>query len=172
VPAIDGVERIEPAVTGSEPDVLLSMVEYYRGTTLMKCQGLSDEVLARRAVPASTLSPLGILRHLTLVERYWFEQVFLGRDLEPLYLREDAEDADFNDLASSPVRDVVARYLQQCDTSRTVAREHGLDEVAARQRKGAEVNLRYIAVHMVDEYGRHCGHLDLLRESIDGATGE
>lgn len=157
---------------GTEQEVLWSMVDYYRATALHKCAGLSDGQLRAASAPPSRLTPLGILRHLTCAERYWFGRVFEGELDAPLpYLREDLPDADLFDLDSVPVETVVANYLAACDASRAIARRHSLDEMAKVSRRGVTVNLRYVATHMVDEYARHCGHLDLLREAIDGAVG-
>ncbi len=147
------------------------MVDYCRSVALLKCQNLSDVQLKRRASPPSELSLLGLLRHLTKVEHYWFQRCFLGRDEGPLYSTTLHPSADFDDLDSVDTRDVVELYLATCEASRQVARDHSLDEIAARQRDGADVSLRYIGVHMIDEYARHLGHADLLREAIDGSTG-
>ncbi len=171
MPAVEHVEPAFPRLTGTEGEVTWSMVDYCRSVVLLKCQNLSDEQLKRRATPPSALSLLGLLRHLTKVEHYWFQRCFLGREEAPLYSTAQHPNADFDDLDSVDPRDVVALFVATCAASRAAAREHGLDEIAAQQRSGDDVSLRYIAVHMVDEYARHLGHADLLREAIDGATG-
>jgi uncharacterized damage-inducible protein DinB len=171
MPAVEHVEPAFPRMTGTEAQVTWSMVEYCRSVLLLKCQNLSDQELKARAVAPSELSLLGLLRHMTKVERYWFQRCFLGRDEEPVYSSTEHPNADFEDLDSVDVDEVVARYLEACDASRAVARTHDLDEMAALQRRGEDVNLRYIGVHMIDEYARHLGHADLIRETLDGSVG-
>jgi uncharacterized damage-inducible protein DinB len=171
MPAVEHVEPSFPRMTGTEAQVTWSMVDYCRSVLLLKCQNLNDDQLKSRATPPSELSLLGLVRHLTKVERYWFQRCFLGSDEGPVYSTTEHPNADFDDLDALDVEEVVERYLAACDASRLVATTHALDEIAALQRGGEDVSLRYIGVHMVDEYARHLGHADLLREAIDGATG-
>ncbi len=172
MPVVTAVDRPLPLHVGTESEVVWRMADFYRATILVKCEGLEAADLARRAVPPSTLSLLGLVRHSTQVEHYWFERVFLGRDVGALYSTREDPDAEFNDLTSEPPETSVARFLAQCEVSREVARAHDLDELSTLERIDGRVSLRYIAVHMVDEYARHCGHADLLREVIDGAVGD
>lgn len=171
MPVIDVVDRPEPLRNGSEAEMLWSMVDYYRATALVKCHGLDEPQLKLVTAPPSRLTLLGILRHLTEVELYWFRQVFLGEDVDAPYARDAEHDAALFDLDSAPATEVVAAYLEACERSRSIAAVHQLDELAVRPRKGVTVNLRYLAIHMIDEYARHCGHMDLLREAIDGQVG-
>jgi hypothetical protein len=169
--AVEHVEPSFPRLAGTESQVVWSMVDYLRSVVLLKCQNLSDDQLKERAVAPSDLTLLGLVRHLTKVEHYWFQRCFLGREEAPIYSTAEHPNADFDDLDSIDVVEVVDRYLRTCDASREVARHHGLDELATTQRNGTDVSLRYIAVHMVDEYARHLGHADLIREAIDGSVG-
>lgn len=137
---------------------------------MAKCQGLNEEHLKRRSVPPSTLTLLGLVRHMTENERYWFEECLLSRDLSPMYATDDSHDGEFDDLDSTPAEEVVQRFLAVCDSSRRIVAMHALDEVAPRSVFGP-VSLRFIGMHLVDEYARHCGHADLLRQAIDGAVG-
>ena len=171
MPAVEHVEPSFPRLNGTEEQVTWSMVEYCRSVLLLKCQNLSDGQLKRRATPPSELSLLGLLRHMTKVERYWFQRCFLGSEEGPTYSTTEHPNADFDDLDSIDTDEVVARYVAACDLSRQVARTHRLDEIAVLQRGGEDVSLRYIGVHMIDEYARHLGHADLLREAIDGSVG-
>jgi len=171
MPAVEHVEPSFPRLNGTEEQVTWSMVEYCRSVLLLKCQNLSDGQLKRRATPPSELSLLGLLRHMTKVERYWFQRCFLGSEEGPAYSTTEHPNADFDDLDSIDTDEVVARYVAACDLSRQVARTHRLDEIAVLQRAGEDVSLRYIGVHMIDEYARHLGHADLLREAIDGSVG-
>lgn len=148
------------------------MVDFHRATLLMKCEGLEDEDLVRRAVPPSSLSLLGLVRHSTEVEQYWFERVFLGLEVHPPYSSDERRDGDFDELDSEPASDAIAHFLAQCEGSREIARTHQLEDLSVLEREDGRVSLRYIGVHLVDEYARHCGHADLLREVIDGVVGD
>jgi uncharacterized damage-inducible protein DinB len=166
--SVEHVKRPEVHFNGTEEEVLWSMLEHYRATALDKCADLNDEQLRRQSVPPSSLSMIGIVRHLTDVERYWFQECFLGLDVDSRYSTDEDRDADFHATDSAPTDEVVAAFLSECEASRAVTRSHRLDESAQKLRRGIDVTLRFIGVHLVEEYARHCGHLDLLREAIDG----
>ncbi len=168
---IEEPRRVAPPVSGKERHQLDSWLDFYRSTLLKKCAGLSVEQLSRRPVPTSDLTLLGLLRHMTFVEQVWFEITFAGLTVIEYYKRDDDRDADFHDLASASLEEVVERFYTACGRSREIAAAHDLDELALAPRRGREVDLRWIYVHMIEEYARHCGHADLLRELIDGATG-
>jgi len=170
MPLIVGVERSERLFQGDEPEVLWSMLDRLRSTFLLKCEGLDEEELGRRSVTPSELSLFDLLRHLTGAERYWFQQCLLGSVLEPLYMT--TPDGEIDPLDPTTAEDVVKRFLTACDESRRIAAVHSLEEVVPSEVYGRPVSFRFIAVHMIEEYARHCGHADLLRESIDGAVGE
>ncbi len=167
---IDNVKRARFRFTGDEPEVVWAMLEFYRQTLLFKCEGLDQAQLRLRPIVPSNLSLLGLLRHLTVVERYWFQECLDGQALDPLYTQDDP-DGDFNDLDSAPAQEVWRRYQAQCDISRGITAVHSFDEVVACDLFGTPVSLRFIGTHLVDEYARHCGHADLLREVIDGTVG-
>jgi uncharacterized damage-inducible protein DinB len=169
---INKVKRPEFSLTGDEAEILWSMLDYYRSTLLWKCEGLSEDQLRRRSVPPSELSLLDLLRHLAGAERHWFQRVLLGRNLEPLYSTTANGEIDPRD--PTPAEEVVQRFLTACKESRSISSVHSLDEVvpSARTGYGRPASLRFIAVHMIEEYARHCGHADLLRETIDGAVGD
>ncbi len=146
-------------------------LDYQRATLMWKCEGLDGEELARRGVPPSTLSLLGLVRHMTLVEWSWFEHIFAGTDAPRPISTEDDDDADFNDLRPDQADADLERFHLQCDVSRRiVAAADSLDQQASAAHD--EIVLRWIMIHMVEEYARHNGHADLLRELIDGAVGE
>jgi uncharacterized damage-inducible protein DinB len=160
--------------THGERDTVLTYLRNYRLTFEMKCRDLDAEQLARRAVPPSTLSLLGLLRHLAKVEHSWNRRVLQEQpDLPRLYWSEDEHDLDFDGAVADPA--VVA------DAWESWRREAGAadDWLTREQDWGREVSVhgeptevRDIAVHLVEEYARHCGHADLLRECIDGRTGQ
>jgi hypothetical protein len=167
--AIDDVERSEPESVGSEADILWTMLDYYRSTLLKKCEGLDEEQLKRRTVEPSDLNLFDLLRHLTGAERAWFQWELLGRTVEPLYLL--TEDGEYDPRDITPADEVVRHFLAACEESRQISTDLSLDKVVHSNICGRDVNLRYIAVHMIEEYARHCGHADFLREWIDGVVG-
>src|ERR1019366_8175867 len=109
MPAVEHIEPSFPRMSGTEEQVTWSMVEYCRSVLLLKCQNLSDEQLKLRATPPSELSLLGLLRHMTKVERYWFQRCFLGSEEGPVYSTTEHPNADFDDLAATDTPEVVSR---------------------------------------------------------------
>jgi len=148
----------------------------YRLTVEMKCDGLDAGQLAARSVPPSTLSLLGLIRHLAQVENHWFQRVLQGRtDAPRLYQREDDPDWDFTGAVADPgvVQDAFAAWKAE------IARADDWLDALAEDRLGGEVPhgdgtvaIRDVLVHLIEEYARHAGHADLLRECIDGRTGQ
>ena len=158
---------------GDDGAMLPAWLDYQRATLLWKCELLDGDALARRSVPPSPLSLLGIVRHMTLVEWNWFERWFAGADTPPPIPMEPDPDADWNELDPARAMEDVERFQRQCDISRAVvAVTQSMDQLVARPRRGESMSLRWIMVHMIEEYARHNGHADFLRELIDGATGE
>jgi hypothetical protein len=171
VETFNAPERANVPVSGDERTQLDAWLEFQRATLLRKCDGLNAAQLKERPVATSRLSLLGIVRHMTFVEQVWFETTFAGHDTSDYYKTEGDRDADFNDLDSAAVEEVIDLYLKSLHDSRRLAAGHGLDELATKPRRGREVDLRWIYVHMIEEYARHNGHADLIRELVDGATG-
>jgi uncharacterized damage-inducible protein DinB len=156
-----------------ERETLLEYLRHYRLTFEMKCADLDAEQLARRSVPPSTMSLLGLVRHLAKVEHTWFQRVMQGRDVPRLYWTADHRDLDFDGAVADP--DVVAdawgswrREIAAAEEFMTAAESL---EVEGTHSDGP-VALRDVLVHMIEEYARHVGHADLLRECIDGRTGQ
>jgi len=165
-------DRARPARSAGEREMLTGWLEYHRGILLWKCEDLTAEQLRQRAVPPSALSLLGLVRHMTDVERGWFRQVFLGEDLPDLYAEQDA---DFNDVDEADPAEAFAAFDRECAVSRQVVAEApSLDVLSVRvaERTGESWSLRWIVTHMIEEYARHNGHADLLRERVDGKTGD
>jgi hypothetical protein len=169
--SIDAPDRSPTARTGSELEQLESVLDFYRATLLTKCSGLDVERLSARPIPSSDLTLRGLLRHSALVEQWWFEATFVGLPVVEYYTTESDRDADFHDLASATLEEVRTNYDAACQRSRDLSAGHSLDEVAKRLHSDDAVDLRWIHVHMIEEYARHCGHADLLRELLDGVTG-
>ena len=151
--------------------MLTVWLEYQRSTLLWKCDSLQGPELVRQGIPPSSLSLLGLVRHMTYVEWNWFERVFVGSQAPPPISLEGDPDADFNDLHPSAALADIDRFRRQCDVSRSIVEKaEDLDCVAASPDR--PVSLRWIMIHMIEEYARHNGHADLLREQIDGSVGE
>ena len=167
-------DRARPAQDAGEREMLTGWLEHHRGILIWKCADLTAGQLRRRAVPPSTLSLLGLVRHMAEVERGWFRQVFLGEDVADLYDRSVDADADFNDVDQADPAEAFHAFEEECAAARqAVAQAPGLDVLSkqASERTGQPWSLRWIVTHMIEEYARHNGHADLLRESIDGRTG-
>jgi uncharacterized damage-inducible protein DinB len=168
-------ERPQTPTTGNEFDTLTGFLDHYRATLGIKCAGLTPEQLAERSVPPSSLSLLGLVRHMAEVERGWFRG-FAEEETEPRYYSDADPDGDFDNVepTQAQVDDAFAYWRAEIDHARgIVAAASDLDQSFTRIRRGREqtISLRWIVVHMIEEYARHCGHADFLRERIDGATG-
>jgi len=167
-------ERTLPGLQAGEREMLTGWLDYHRAVLLWKCEGLSDEQLRQRSAPPSSLSLLGLVRHMADVERGWFRQVLLGEDVPSRYETPDDPDGDFNGVGAADVAEAFRAYRAECDASRqAAATAPDLDTLSKRrsERTGQEFSLRWILTHMIEEYARHNGHADLLRERVDGATG-
>lgn len=158
-------------VAGPERAQLESWLDFHRATLLMKCAELGVEQLTRRAVPPSNLTLLGLLQHMALVEIWWFDTILLDSDTHLPFTSDDDRDAEFNALDTMSPEEVAAVFVANCQHSRELAAPLNLETVVARVRPGESVDLRWIYLHMIEEYARHNGHADLLREVIDGSTG-
>jgi uncharacterized damage-inducible protein DinB len=162
-------------VAAGEQEMLNAWLEFHRATLLMKCEGLTDDQLRERSVPPSSLSLLGLVRHMTDVERGWFRQVLLGEDVPFMYGTPDDRGADFNDVDSADVAEAFRSFDRECALARQAAAAAPDLDARGKGRRGftsEPISLRWILVHMIEEYARHNGHADLLRERIDGATGD
>ena len=164
-------DRFEEHIRGNEREQLDAWLDFYRSTLLVKCDGLNAEHLKERPLPTSRLSLLGLVQHMTFVELYWFSVLFKGEEIESYLDASDDPDAYFNDLESHSPEEIFDRFATATATSRVIGRSSDLDAVAKNLRHGHEVDLRWIYLHMIEEYARHCGHADILREILDGTTG-
>jgi uncharacterized damage-inducible protein DinB len=155
-----------------ERAMLEAWLEFHRDTLLGKCDDLGPEDLARRSVPPSALSLLGLVRHMAEVERHWFTRVLLGERIAPRYTTKASRDEDFVGAAPANAEASLAALRDEQETARRAAAGIGDLDMLARSTRYGEVGLRWILVHMVEEYARHNGHADLLREVIDGRVGD
>ena len=155
-----------------EDAVLRDYLGHFRRTFEQKCEGLDAEQLARRAVPPSTLSLLGLVRHLAAVEFSWWRRVMESRlDLAKMWGKDEHRDADFDGAVADDA--VVAEAWAAWEAEVAYAEEfqatHAMDHLG--QHDDGPIEMREVVVHLIEEYARHCGHADLLRECIDGRTG-
>lgn len=164
------VERVDEPFAGDERATLEGYLDYGRSSLLLKCAGLTGQQLALRACPPSTLSLLGLVRHVTEVERNWFRRRFASQVVENVYARPDRSEAAFDDMDPAYAeRDWTALVDEQAEARRAVA-GLPLDHEFHSDRYGT-MTLRWAYVHMITEYAQHNGHADLLRERLDGVTG-
>jgi hypothetical protein len=162
-------ERIDPPkLATDERGSLEGWLDYHRSTLLQKCAGLTADQLAIRSCPPSIMSLLGLVRHMTDVEA-WFHD-YDGRPTQPIFNADPDRDGDFEDVDPARAEDDLAAYLASVERSRAAVADKGLEAINPDTEAG-EYSLRWIYQHMIEEYARHNGHADLLRERIDGATG-
>jgi uncharacterized damage-inducible protein DinB len=174
------IERVDPPLAVPEADTLLTFLDYHRDTLRMKIDGLSQEQLAQ-TLPPSTMTLGGLVKHLALVEDNWFSVVLLGNEDDEPWLGVDWEadrDWEWHTAKDDSPEELRALFDRTVDASNRIVRqvlaEDGLDRLSVKEdrREKQPFSLRWIIVHMIEEYARHNGHADLIRESIDGVTGE
>jgi uncharacterized damage-inducible protein DinB len=171
---IEDARRTEPPYTGlDEREMLDRWLDFHRATLLLKTEGVTDEERKERPVATSKLSLHGLVRHMAEVERSWFTRVLQHEPDAPfLFFDPDAEeeDSDLVPLDKADWNADLAVWQAECEASRVAAAGHSLDDNGLT-RRGNEVSLRWIYVHMIEEYARHNGHADLIRELVDGTVG-
>jgi hypothetical protein len=168
--ARDDSERVSAA---GERVILETFLDLYREVIRNKVSGLSDEGAVRRLVPSAT-TPGGIVKHLRWVELNWFQRVLAGRpesDFPPPPWSDEDPDGDFRLEPGETLAQVLADYDAECERSRATAARYSLDDTGTHRRMGA-TSLRWIYIHMIEETARHAGHADILREQLDGSTGD
>jgi hypothetical protein len=164
------VERVRPPEAAGEQETLTGMLDFLRDSVVNKVAGLSSGQAFAHAVPASALTPAGLVKHLTGVERFWFAIDFAAQDVEWPWTDDDPH-GNFVLTDSDTLPSLVAAYQAECVRSRVITTAAAsLDDLASGE--GMTFNLRYALTHLIEETSRHLGHLDLLRESTDGSTGE
>ncbi|MEU8515004.1 DinB family protein [Kitasatospora sp. NPDC048722] len=163
-------KRVHPSKVAGDRASLTAFLDYQRATLAMKCRGLTGEQLKRQAVPTSSLSLLGLVRHAAEVERSWFRMVLNGEDCKALWPGTNGELAEFQ-VTDADVDEAFAFWREACEASRAAADSvESLDDTV--DFRGEVISVRYVLTHMIEEYARHNGHADLLREAIDGEVGE
>jgi uncharacterized damage-inducible protein DinB len=154
---------------GDERSTLLAFLEWQRSTLARKCAGLEPDQLRIRSVEPSTMSLLGLVRHMADVERGWFRRTLAGEDIEYRYSTPEDPDGEFDNADTADVDEAFAAWHEECAGADDIISRRALD-ATGHNRSGTEVSMRWILNHMIEEYSRHNGHADLLRERIDGAT--
>jgi uncharacterized damage-inducible protein DinB len=163
--------RIGPDATAGEREMLRAFLDFHRATLAMKCKGLSDQDLRRRASPPSTLSLLGLVRHMAEVERAWFRRVMNAEDIALVWSdRGDFQEA--YDATDCTREQAFEAWEAEVEHARRIERAaESLDVTAYSARWEEQVSMRMVMLHMIHEYARHNGHADFLREGIDGTVG-
>ncbi|MEV7993994.1 DinB family protein [Streptomyces sp. NPDC086077] len=162
--------RPVPAMTGDERAMLEGWLDYHRATLELKCRGLDDAQLRLAAAPPSSLTLLGLVQHLAEVERNWFQRVLAGLDVPPVY-------EDETGYALRPQRgldEALTVWHREIARGREISAGRPLDDTGRLvdgPLDGMDVSLRWVLIHLIEEYARHNGHADILRERIDGVTG-
>ncbi|MFE0131967.1 DinB family protein [Streptomyces sp. NPDC059037] len=163
--------RADPPSLGTERETLRGFLDYQRATLAMKCEGLGDEELRQQSMPPSTLSLLGLVRHMAEVERAWFRRPFEDNDAPMVWSQKIDFQAAY-DASASTRAEAFAAWEAEVENSRRIERQaDSLDLAGYQPRWGEEVSLRMVMVHVLVEYGRHNGHADFLREGVDGTVG-
>ncbi|MFF6774577.1 DinB family protein [Streptomyces sp. NPDC012637] len=168
-------ERTDTPPSWDERTQLTTFLDYARATAVAKCEGVSAEDARKAPLPHSPLMTLcGLISHLRWCEHWWLDVVFLGGELQgPLAeATDDDPDPEMRTAVDIPLPRLIAEYEEQSARFRRLVADHGLDAKAKRPvRDGLEVDLRWILLHLIEETARHNGHLDIIRELLDGRTG-
>ncbi|WP_128377001.1 DinB family protein [Streptomyces cavernae] len=165
-------ERGIPSPTGDERPLLEGWLDFHRQTLAAKCAGLDDPRLRTAAVEPSELSLLGLVRHMAEMERVWFRKILAGETLPPLYYSDADRDGEFHPTPDDTWAEAYTTWQREIEAARRTTGRYGLDDLTTgKDSQGRVYRLRWIYVHMIQEYARHNGHADLVRERIDGATG-
>ena len=159
-----------PRVAG-ERQMLEAWLDFHRQTLLSTCSGLTAEQLGQRSAPPSTLSLLGLVRHMTDVERGWFRRRVAGEDVDFIYSSEADPDGEFDNVEGADAEQDFAAYLAEGEHARQAAAGRELDGTFYHERLEVVMSARWVYLHMIEEYARHNGHADLLRERTDAGTG-
>jgi len=166
-------ERSIPPLEADERVMLTAFLDFQRATLALKCDGLTHDQLRDQAVPPSRLSLLGIVRHMAEVERNWFRPVLDAEEMSGLWAAGQALDPEsaFDDVRTADVAAAFAAWRAECEHATAVTAAAASLDVTG-MRGGMRFSLRWVMAHMIEEYARHNGHADLLRERIDGSTGQ
>jgi hypothetical protein len=164
--------RAEAPPIGDERTLLEGWLDHHRLTLQLKCAGLTSELLAQRSIEPSSLTLLGLVRHMAEVERAWFRRRFAGEQIDLLYCDIPTNPSgDLDDIDPATAEEDFNTLIREIELARLATAGHSLDETFHHEHQQVEMNLRWAYLHLIEEYARHNGHADLLRERIDGVTG-
>ena len=166
------VDRPPPLSIGDERTLLESWLDFHRQTLLVKCENLTAEQLKLRSAEPSALSLLGLVRHMAEVERSWFRRRFRGEDIGWVHCSDASPDGDFDDIETADAESDFATFNREVELACVAADGHDLDEMFHHSNRNEDMNLRWIYIHMIEEYARHNGHADIIRERIDGVVDD
>jgi uncharacterized damage-inducible protein DinB len=166
------IERRSEPFVADERAMLQGWLDLHRDTLLFKCAGLTAEQLKRASADPSNLTLLGLVRHMAEVERAWFRQRVAGERIEGIFSSPDNFDGDFDDVADADAESDFATYRAEVAACDAAVAGRSMDETFVHPRTRREMSIRWVYVHMIEEYARHNGHADLIRERIDGVTGD
>jgi uncharacterized damage-inducible protein DinB len=161
------IESVDGSTAADERTMLAGYLAWHRNVLLSRCAGLTGKQLAERSVPPSSLSLLGLIRHMAKVERVWFRLRFAGQSIEPLHI---GKDVDFDEVDPASAADEYDRLVEECRFADETVAGASLDDTFVHN--GEVFSVRFLYLHMIQEYARHNGHADLLRERVDGVTGD
>jgi hypothetical protein len=165
------IERSLPSPTADERAMLTGFLDFQRATLAVKCDGLTDAQLRQQAVPPSALSLLGLVRHMAEIEANWFRPLLAGEQMGGIWAPGLDIDVAFREVETASATDAFAVWQAECKHSRELAGAASTLDTGG-VRGGERYTLRWVLIHMIEEYARHNGHADLLRERIDGQTGQ
>ena len=170
-------QRIDPPAHAPEQETLVAFLDYYRASLILKTEGLTDEQARTASVAPSDLNLMGLVRHMAEVERNWFQRWFVKADAPPIFDSETDDDFDMHPTEADTLAATIAVWQREVDRAREITAAARPDDLAqhvgtSQYWLGFQPSMRWILTHMVEEYARHCGHADLLREAIDGSTGD
>lgn len=163
-------DLVDFPTTGTERELLVGFLEYYRSVFARKAEGVDDAAARTATCPPSDLTITGLVRHMADVERGWFQRAIAGETVPPIYSSDADPDGDLHVGPDDSVADALAAWWGEVDRARSILDGSDLERVI--ERRDEAISVRWIVIHMIEEYARHCGHLDLLREAIDGQTGD
>ncbi len=164
-------ERLDPPNIADERAQLTGFLDFHRATVVWKSEGLTDEQARRSLLPSELITVGGLVSHLRLNEEWWFENVVGNKPDAWKEILDEDPDAEFRLGKTTPLAQLIADYKAQCEISRERVAERDLDDVVSTP-GGKEFSVRWVILHMIEETARHVGHLDLIREQLDGLTGE
>jgi uncharacterized damage-inducible protein DinB len=169
---VSAIERPMPPLNADERTTLESWLDFHRVTLAMKCEGLDDKQAATPSAPPSAVTLTGLVQHMAEVERNWFRRVLAGERVPPIYdpaADQDGPDGGFDLADDATLADALTAWRGEIARARSLCDARALTDTG--RFTGQDVSLRWIYVHMIEEYARHNGHADMIRERLDGATG-